>query len=84
MRYNNINENFYDTHMLKEILQVNLSYLKREMKLYQFPANSYIKYQNKHLYTEPAIIDFIHSLVRNRLEKDILKLSKKINLTDAI
>jgi hypothetical protein len=84
MRYHNTKENFYDTHMLKDILQVNLSYLKREMKLHQFPANSYIKYQNKHLYTEPAIIDFIAALVRNRLEKDILKLSKKINLTDAV
>lgn len=85
MKYTNTNqETFYDTHMLKEILQVNLSYLKREIKRYQFPITSYIKYQNKHLFTEPAVIDFIDYLVKNRLEKDINKLSKKLNLIDEL
>jgi len=81
MKYSNTKqENYYDTHMLKEILQVNLSFLKLEMKRYRFPKSSYVKYQNKHLFTETAIIDFIDYLVKNRIEKDIQKLSKKIKL----
>ena len=60
MKYSNTKqENYYDTYMLKEILQVNLSFLKLEMKRYRFPKSSYVKYQNKHLFTETAIIDFI-------------------------
>ena len=51
MRYTNNNqEKYYDAHMLQELLQVNISFLKREIKRYQFPANSFIKYQNKHLF----------------------------------
>jgi hypothetical protein len=84
MRYTNNNQQFYDTHMLMEILQVNISYLKREIKQYQFPANSYIKYQNKHLFTEPAVIDFIDYLAKQRAVRDNTKLSKKLKLTDAV
>jgi hypothetical protein len=77
MKYSNNNqEKFYDMHMLNEILQVNISFLKRQMKLYQFPISSYIKYQNKHLFTEPAVIDFIIYLAKQRAEKDIIKLKK--------
>ena len=81
---NSKNEIFYDTYLLTKILGVNLSYLKREMKKYQFPRSSYIKYNNKHLYTEAAIIDFINSLVVSSLEKDIRELSKKIKPTNEI
>ncbi len=66
---NNTNEIYYDTKMLKNILGVNLSYLKRQMKDYNFPAESYIKYGNKHLYKEQPIIDFIHYLVANQFKK---------------
>ena len=75
---NSKNEIFYDIHLLTQILGVNLSYLKREMKKYGFAKSSYIKYNNKHLYTEAVIIDFINSLVVISLEKDIKELSKKI------
>lgn len=76
---NSKNEIFYDTHLLTKLLGVNSSYLKREIKRHGFSQTSYIKYNNKHLYTEEAIIDFINCLIVRSIEKDIQKLSQKID-----
>ena len=76
---NSKNEIFYDTYLLTKILGVNLSYLKREIKKYGFSQTCYIKYNNKHLYNEAAIVDFINCLIIRSIEKDIQKLSQKID-----
>ena len=85
MKYVDTNhEIYYDRYMLQQILSVNLSSLKEKMKRYNFPQNSYIKYQNKHLYKEQAVLDFIVFLVTHRLENDINRLSKKLEITNGI
>jgi len=60
---NNLNERYYDANMIKDILGVNLSFLKRQIKTYNFPPESYIKHTNKHLFKEESLIDFIDYLV---------------------
>lgn len=66
MRYTtHTGEKYIDTITLKQVLQIEPSKLKREMKKY-FTIEDYIKYNNKHLYKEEAVIDFIcHILVRS-------------------
>ena len=73
---NNINEIYYDTKMIKDILGVNLSFLKRKMKEYNFPEGSYFKHGNKHLFKEEPIIDFINFLVTTQ-HKSKLNIKSK-------
>ena len=74
---NNTNEIYYDTKMIKDILGVNLSFLKRQMKDYNFAAGSYIKYGNKHLFREEQVIDFINYIITNQFirktKKELVK-----------
>ena len=66
---NNLNERYYDANMIKDILGVNLSFLKRQIKTYNFPPESYIKHTNKHLFKEESLIDFIDFLVKKQVIK---------------
>lgn len=81
---NNNNEVFYDFKMIAELLRVHPSYLQREMKKYSFSASDYVRYQNRHLYTQNAVIDFVIFLVKDDVSTDIRRLEaavKKIKNT---
>ncbi len=65
---NNLTERLYDINMIKDLLGLNLSFLKRQIKGYNFPPESYIKYKNKHLFKEEPLIDFIDYLVKKQVQ----------------
>jgi len=70
MRYTiHTGENYIDTLTLKQLLQMEPSKLKREMGRY-FTTEDYIKYNNKHLYKETAVVDFICHLLLKNIEGD--------------
>ena len=73
---NSNNQRLYDANMIAKILRVNMAYLKREMKKYRFSEGSYIKYFNRHLYNEIAVINFISFLVKEQIEKEIKKMER--------
>ena len=61
-----INENqerLYDNYMLRERLRVNKSRLQKLLAQYNFTTNDYVTLQNKVLYTEESIVNFIEHLV---------------------
>lgn len=68
INYNN--EVYYDFNTLAEILRVHPSFLKRAIKQYGFSKDEYTKYNNRHLYNENAVIDFIVFLVAERVKTD--------------
>ena len=61
-------ENYIDALTLKSLLQIEPSKLKREMKKY-FKPEDFIKYNNKHLYKEDAVIGFITYLLTDNFSK---------------
>ncbi len=66
MNYLNNNIYYYDTRMIQDILRVNLSHLKREMKKYGFSSEDYIRHKNLHLYNQEALIEFIVFLTNEK------------------
>ena len=61
-------ENYIDALTLKRLLQIEPSKLKREIKKY-FKPEDFIKYNNKHLYKEDAVIGFIYYLLTGNVAK---------------
>ena len=61
-------ENYIDALTLKRLLQIDPSKLKREIKKY-FKPEDFIKYNNKHLYKEDAVIGFIYYLLTENVVK---------------
>jgi len=45
--------------------------LKRDIKRYGFATGDYIKYKNRHLYSQNAVIDFIVFLVEENVKTGI-------------
>ncbi len=76
---NTKNELLYDFTMVAELLRVNSSYLKRAVKKYSFKENDCIKYKNRYLYTQSAIVDLVVFLVTNRLITDVRRLEASVN-----
>ena len=68
---NNDNQVYYDFNMVAHILRVHASQLKRDIKKYGFTAGDYIKYKNRHLYSQNAVIDFIVFLVEENVKTGI-------------
>jgi len=64
--YNNDTEVLYDFNMIAELLGSHPSYLKREIKNYGFKSSEYVRYQNRHLYKQSAVVDFIIYLVKKK------------------
>lgn len=52
-------QRYFDTTMLQAILSISASKLKREMLKYGFVEDDYIKYNNRFLIKEMAVIDFM-------------------------
>jgi len=69
LNYNN--ETYYDFNMVAHILRVHVSQLKRDIKRYGFATGDYIKYKNRHLYSQNAVIDFIVFLVEENVKTGI-------------
>ncbi len=67
--YNNNMEALYDFNMIVELTGANPSFLNRAIKKYGFKSNEYVKYQNRHLYKQSAVIDFIVFLVNTGTER---------------
>lgn len=63
---NNNNEVYYDFNTLSAILHAHPSYLKRVIKQYGFSKEGYTKYNNRYLYRQEAVIDFIVFLVTDK------------------
>ena len=78
--YNNDTEVLYDFNMITDLLGSHPSYLKRAIKNYGFNSNDYIKYQNRHLYKQSAVVDFIIFLVKKEtiLEQVTSKKNEEI------
>jgi len=66
INYNN--EVYYDFNTLTEILRVHPSYLKRAIKQYGFSKDDYTEYNNRYLYSQNAVIDFIVFLVAEKVK----------------
>lgn len=78
----NTKKTYYDFTMLASILRVHPSNLKRAMKGYGFTDNDFIKYNNRHLYSENAVVEFIVYLVKGKLYAELRKTeqaAQKIN-----
>jgi len=73
------NEVFYDFKMLTDILRVHPSYLKRVIKRYGFLETDYIKYKNRHLYHEKAVVDFVTYLVAEKLKTELRRMEKAVD-----
>ena len=74
-----INENqerLYDNYMLRERLRVNKSRLQKLLAQYNFTTNDYVTLQNKVLYTEESIVNFIEHLV---IKKDLSEQRRLCN-----
>ncbi len=71
---NNNSEVYYDFNMIMDLLHFHPSYLKREIKKYGFTANEYIKYKNRHLYTQNALVDFIIYIVQQKSITDARRI----------
>jgi hypothetical protein len=76
---NSTNEAFYDFEMLMNILRVPPSYLKRVIKNYGFSEMDFIKYKNRHLYRQNAVIDFVVYLVSEKLKTELHKMEKAVD-----
>ena len=74
--YNDGREVLYDFNMIAELIGRHPSYLKREIKNYDFKSNEYVRYQNRHLYKQSAVVDFIIFLV-NRERNTAVNPQKK-------
>ena len=57
--YNDGIEALYDFNMIARLIGRHPSFLKREIKNYGFNESEYVIYQNRHLYKQSAIVDFI-------------------------
>ena len=75
MTYNTNNEVYYDFNMIADLLHFHPSYLKREIKKYGFTSGDYIKYKNRHLYTQNALVDFIIFIVKQKSIIDARKIA---------
>ena len=74
-----INENqerLYDNYMLRERLRVNKSRLQKLLAQYNFTTNDSVTLQNKVLYTEESIVNFIEHLV---IKKDLSEQRRLCN-----
>ena len=76
---NNNSEVYYDFNMITDLLHFHPSYLKREIKKYGFTAGDYIKYKNRHLYTQNALVDFIIFIVKRKSIIDTRKIAPLAN-----
>ena len=76
---NTSNEAFYDFKMLTDILRVHPSYLKSSIKKYGFTKKDFIKYQNRHLYSQNAVIDFVVYLAAEKLKTELRKMEVAVN-----
>lgn len=65
-------ENYIDTLTLKRLLRIEPSKLKREIKKH-FKKEDFIRYNNKHLFREDAVIDFIGYLLINSISENETK-----------
>jgi hypothetical protein len=65
--------------MLTEIFRVHPSSLKTSIKKYGFSAKDYIKYKNRHLYSQNAVVDFVVYLVAEKLKTELRKMEKVVN-----
>ncbi len=70
----NFNSTYYDFKTLTEILRVHPSYLKREIKKYGFTNTDYVRYNNRYLYSQNAVINFIVYLVKEKLTADLHRM----------
>lgn len=75
----NKNEVFYDFNMIAELLRVHPSSLKRAIKKYAFNESDYIRYQNRNLYSQDAVIDFTIYIITNKLITDVRRLETEVN-----
>ena len=62
---------YYDFQTLASILRVTPSYLKRAISKYGFDESDFIRYNNRHLYAENAVVDFIIYLIIEKLYADL-------------
>jgi len=72
---NTNNEVYYDFNMIMDLLHFHPSYLKRVIKKYGFTPDEYIKYKNRHLYTQNALVDFIIFIVKQKTITDARKIA---------
>lgn len=73
------NEILYDTNMMRELLGVSKSQLKRGMVKYNFSEDEFIKYKNQFLFKENSVINFIEFLLNNKFVKDIEEIKLEVN-----
>jgi len=73
------NEVLYDFKMLTDVLRVHPSYLKRVIKEYGFKETDYIRYKNRHLYCENAVVEFVTYLVAEKLKTELRKMEKAVD-----
>ena len=57
---------YYDTTMLRRILNISSSKLKREMAGFELKDGDYLVYNNRFLLTQNAVIGFIYHIVTKR------------------
>ena len=65
---NHNNEVYYDFNTLAEIFHVHPSYLKRVIKQYGFSKKDYTRYNNRYLYSQDAVIDFVIFLITEKVK----------------
>ena len=70
---NNQNELYYDFKMIADIFRIHPSCLKRQLKKYRFTASDYVKYKNRHLYSQNAVVDFVVFLAGEQIKTATLK-----------
>jgi hypothetical protein len=71
-------QRLYDTNMIQETFDLQMSFLKREINRYGFTPDDYIRYKNIHLFKESSVLDFIEYLVEKKLGKDVSTLKRRV------
>ena len=59
-------ERFYDNYMLRETLRVSKPKLQRLLGQYKFSPSDFVIHQNKFLYSEDSIVNFLEYMVLRR------------------
>ena len=58
-------ERYIDTHILRDKLDINRSELQYLMKNIKFPQSEIIKHQNRNLYSEKGLRNYIEMILKN-------------------